>query len=270
MIYEWRIAGSEQCHLTTVHASNRTVERFRIMLRALVIDDEAPARQEMKYLLDQTNRVQVCGEASNVYEAIRLIKTVPVDVLFLDISMPGVSGIQLAESLRTHPNPPLIVFVTAYSAYALEAFEVNAIDYLVKPVNTDRLNTAIDKAIGLRRESSSEVGEKPQRIPVSKGEKHVLLDVYDIVYIMAKDDYTILHTNDDHYLSTTALITFEEQLADHRFFRTHRKYLVNLDWVLSIDHAPGAVLTLSLKDKASSKIPVARRRVGELKHILEL
>jgi len=240
------------------------------MLRALIIDDEAPARQEMKYLLEQTNRVQVCGEASNVYEAIRLIKTIPVDVLFLDISMPGVSGIQLAESLRTHPNPPLIIFVTAYSAYALEAFEVNAIDYLVKPVNTDRLNTAIEKAIGLRRETALEAGEKPQRIPVSKGDKQMLLDTYDIVYIMAKDDYTVLFTNEDSYLSTTSLIAFEEQLRAHRFFRTHRKYLVNLDWVLSIDHAPGAVLTLTLKDNAASKIPVARRRVGELKHILSL
>jgi two-component system LytT family response regulator len=240
------------------------------MLRALVIDDETPARQEMKYLLEQTNRVQVCGEASNVYEAVKLIKTIPVDVLFLDISMPGVSGIQLAESLTSHPNPPLIVFVTAYSAYALEAFNVNAIDYLVKPVSTDRLNVAIDKVITIRRESMAQGRDKPQRIPVSKGEKHVLLDIHDIVYIMAKDDYTILFTDEDHYLSTTSLTAFEEQLTPFRFFRTHRKYLVNLDWVLSIDHAPGAVLTLSLKDKNLSKIPVARRRVGELKYILAL
>jgi len=238
------------------------------MLRALVIDDEAPARLEMKYLLDRTGRVQVCGEASNVNEAIRLIKTVPVNVLFLDISMPGISGIQLAEMLASHPSPPAIIFVTAYSAYALEAFNVNAIDYLVKPVSVNRLNTALDKAAAYAGELSGDARDKPPRITVTKGERHVLLDPVDIVYAMAQDDYTLLFTDQDRYLSTTALIALEEQLASQGFYRIHRKYLVNLDWVHSIAQSPGSMMTVTLKDKGATTLPVARRRVVELKHAL--
>src|SRR5512139_2070929 len=113
------------------------------MLKALVVDDEAPARSELRFLLGEAGGVEVVGEASNAIEALQLIKAIPYDVIFLDIDMPGLSGMQLAEVLSGLAKPPALVFVTAHSEHAVKAFEVAAIDYLVKPVEVERLKLAI-------------------------------------------------------------------------------------------------------------------------------
>jgi len=238
------------------------------VLRALVIDDEAPARQEMIYLLNQTNQVQVCGEASNVLEAVALIKTVPVDVLFLDINMPGFSGLQLAESLKSHPSPPAIVFVTAHSKHALAAFDVNAVDYLMKPVDVDRLEIALTKVLEKGGDAIDRDADNETRIAVSKGNKKFLLNPEEIAYFMAKDDYSYIYTACDHYLSTASLTSFEERLSESGFFRTHRRYLVNIDWISSVESTAGSSLLLTLKDESESKIPVSRRRVVEFKQLV--
>ena len=237
------------------------------MLRALVIDDETPARQEMKYLLEQTGRVQILGEAGNVRDAVMLIKTIPVDVLFLDIHMPGLTGMQLAKSLKTHPCPPAVVFVTAHSQYALEAFDANAVDYLVKPVDPERLEKAIER---VERLNEATGGAEPQtmRIVVSKGNTKHILDVGDIGYFMAKDDYSYIHTEGGHYLSTASLNSFEQQLEDQRFFRTHRRYLVNLEWIASVESGVGGALMVTLKDSGQSQVPVSRRRVVEFRRVM--
>ncbi|MCL2491678.1 MAG: LytTR family DNA-binding domain-containing protein [Coriobacteriia bacterium] len=238
------------------------------MLRALVIDDEAPARAEMKYLLSQVEQVQVCGEASNVHEAVTLIKATPSDVIFLDIHMPGFSGLQLAEGLKTHPNPPAIIFVTAHSKHALAAFDVNAVDYLMKPVDVGRLEIAINKVIEKGGEADAREAEKEMRITASKGNKKFLLAPDEIAYFMAKDDYCFIHTAHDHFLSTTSLTSFENRLSDHRFFRTHRRYLVNIDWISAVESDVGSSLILTMKDDEKSKIPVSRRRIVEFKQLV--
>lgn len=115
------------------------------MLRAMIVDDEAPARSELRYLLEETGRVDAITEASSAREAVERLMEARADVIFLDVSMPKTNGMQLAEALHKLKNPPAVVFVTAYSEYALEAFDVDAIDYLMKPVETDRLNQALDK-----------------------------------------------------------------------------------------------------------------------------
>ena len=117
------------------------------MLRAMIVDDEAPARSELRYLLEQTGEIGSVTEASSVRSAIETLMNSRVDVAFLDISMPGASGMQLAEALRKLKTPPAVVFVTAYSDHALEAFEVDAVDYLMKPVEEDRLARAIEKVL---------------------------------------------------------------------------------------------------------------------------
>ncbi|MCL2818297.1 MAG: LytTR family DNA-binding domain-containing protein [Actinomycetia bacterium] len=237
------------------------------MLRALIVDDEAPARAEMKYLLSKVKQVQVCGEASNVHEAVTLIKTVPADVLFLDIHMPGFSGLQLAEGLKSHPSPPAIVFVTAHSKHALAAFDANAVDYLMKPVDVGRLEIALSKVIEKNADAQDGELEFETRITVSKGNKKFLLNPDEIAYCMAKDDYSYVYTAHDHYLSTTSLTAYEDRLADKGFFRAHRRYLVNLDWISTVEPTEGSSLLLTMKDDSQSKIPVSRRRVVEFKRI---
>ena len=114
-------------------------------MRAMIVDDEAPARSELRFLLEETGRVESITEASSAREAVEKLMEAKAEVIFLDISMPKTSGMQLAEALHKLKNPPAIVFVTAYSEYALEAFGVDAVDYLMKPVESDRLELALDK-----------------------------------------------------------------------------------------------------------------------------
>lgn len=237
------------------------------MLKAIIVDDEAPARSELKFLLDETGQVEVAAEAANVREAIEKLKNVGADIMFLDVNMPGVSGLQLAEALAKLKYPPYIIFVTAYSEHAVKAFEVNATDYLVKPVETDRLVQAITKVSQLiASQGRSSVNE---RIPVEKGGKKLLIPASKIHFIMAKDDYSYLHTDSDRYLSTVSLAQLEAKLEPLGFFRVHRRYLVNLSCVREVDPVQGGTLQLTLAGE-EEQIPVSRRRVASLKKALGL
>ena len=177
------------------------------MLRAMIVDDEAPARSELRFLLEQTGKIGTITEASSVRSAIEMLMESRVDVVFLDISMPGASGLQLAEALHKLKNPPAIVFVTAYSDHAVEAFDVDAVDYLMKPVEEARLDRAIEKVMQ-RAKPVTDSKVTIERIPVEKGGRKVLIPVDDIRFIMAKDDYSCIYTVDDRFLSTTSRAGF--------------------------------------------------------------
>lgn len=235
------------------------------MLKALVVDDEAPARSELRYLLDEAGGVEVVGEASNAAEALQLIKAIPYDVVLLDIDMPGLSGVELAEALTELDRQPAIMFVTAHSEHAVKAFEVAATDYLVKPVEVTRLRQAIE-----RLTPAEETVAKIDRIPVEKAGKKLLLRVEDIFYIMAKDDYSYMHTNTERYLSTVSLAQMEKKLEPSGFWRVHRRYLVNLAKVKEVVPMYGGTLLLTLTDTEATQVPVSRRRVPSLKKVLGL
>lgn len=237
------------------------------MLKAIIVDDEAPARSELRFLLDETGQVEVTAEAANVREAIERLKDVGADVMFLDINMPGATGLQLAEALNKLKYPPAVVFVTAYSEHAAKAFDVNAIDYLVKPVETDRLLKALSKVRA--NISGGAHSTHKERIPVEKGGKKLLIPADKIHFIMAKDDYSYLHTDTDRYLSTVSLAQLEAKLESYGFFRVHRRYLVNLSCVSEVDPVNGGTLMLSLVGE-EEQIPVSRRRVAALKKALGL
>jgi two-component system, LytTR family, response regulator LytT len=237
------------------------------MIRAIVVDDEAPARSELRYLLGETGQVEVVAEASNVREAIERLKDNGCDVMFLDINMPGATGLQLGEALQRLTHKPAVVFVTAYSEHAIKAFEVNAIDYLLKPVETERLLQAIVKV--KEYVSMYAHGSKADRIPVEKNGKKLLVSTDKIHFIMAKDDYSYLHTENDRYLSTVSLAQLEQKLEPYGFFRVHRRYLVNLSCVEEVTPVSGGTLLLSLTGE-EEQIPVSRRRVAALKKALGL
>lgn len=232
-------------------------------LKALIVDDEAPARSELRYLLGEAGGVEVLGEASDALEALQLIKAVPYDVVFVDIDMQGLSGVQLAEVLGNLEHPPAVVFVTAHSEHAVKAFEVAATDYLVKPVEVPRLRQAIGRLV-----PSQSGGVRVERIPVEKAGRKLLLDVGDVFYVMAKDDYSYLHTDQERYLSTVSLAQLEARLERHGFFRVHRRFLVNLSQVSEVVPMYGGTLLLTLKDRSATQVPVSRRRVPSLKRAL--
>jgi len=238
-----------------------------VTVKALVVDDEAPARSELRFLLAEAGGVEVIGEASNAAEALQLIRAIPYDVVFLDVEMPGLSGLRLAEVLGELDRPPAIIFVTAYSEHAVKAFDVAAADYLVKPVEVGRLRKAIERlAPPLPVAGSARV----ERVPVEKAGKKLLLSVEELFYVMAKDDYSYLFTDGERYLSTMSLADLERKLEPRGFFRVHRRFMVNLEKVKEVVPMYGGTLLLTMKDKASSQVPVSRRRVPSLKKALGL
>lgn len=239
------------------------------MLRAMIVDDEAPARSELRFLLEETGRVDSIVEAASAREAVEKLMEGRPDVLFMDISMPKTSGMQLAEALHKLKNPPAVVFVTAYSEYALEAFDVNAVDYLMKPVETERLKQALDK-VQERIRPQQTTRTSVERIPVEKGGRKVLVPIDQIRYIEAKDDYSCIYTDTDRYLSTTSLAQLENKLAPHNFFRVHRGYIVNLDYVEDVEVVSSGILQLGINGVEGKKISVSRRRVVQLKRALGL
>ena len=237
------------------------------MLKAIIVDDEAPARSELNFLREEVGGVDVVAEAAGVREAIEKLKEYPCDVMFLDINMPEATGLQLAEALKHLKFPPAVVFVTAYSEHALDAFQVHAIDYLVKPVETERLKQAIAR---VREQVALHVqAQKSERIPVEKGGKKILIGIDKIRFVMARDDYAYLQTDTDRYFSTVSLAQLEKRLDGHGFFRVHRGYLVNLSMVEEIESVSGGTLLLTLNG-VEEKIPVSRRRVSSLKKALNL
>ncbi|MDO4849401.1 MAG: response regulator [Coriobacteriia bacterium] len=242
-------------------------------MRAMIVDDEAPARSELRYLLEETGRVESITEAASAREAVEKLMEAKAEVMFLDISMPKTSGMQLAEALHKLKNPPAIVFVTAYSEYALEAFEVDAVDYLMKPVEAERLNQALDKveARGTKAEPAvPQSHSSVERIPVVKSGRKVLVPIDQIRYIEAKDDYSCIYTDNDRFLSTISLAKLEEKLAPHGFFRVHRGYIVNLEFVEDVEVISSGILQLGINGIEGKKISVSRRRVVALKRALGL
>ena len=237
------------------------------MLKAIIVDDEAPARSELKFLLEELGSVDVVAEAASVREAIEKLKEYQCEVMFLDINMPEANGLQLANALQHLRFPPAVVFVTAYSEFALDAFKVNAIDYLVKPVESDRLAQAVARV--KENVSLHAQAQHSERIPVEKGGKKILIAIDKIRFVMARDDYAYLQTDTDRYFSTVSLAQLEKRLDGHGFFRVHRGYLVNLAMVEEVEPVAGGTLLLTLNG-VDDKIPVSRRRVSTLKKALGL
>ena len=235
-------------------------------MRAMIVDDEAPARSELKYLLEESGRVDLIVEATSAREAVEKLMEVRVDVMFLDISMPKTNGMQLAEALHKLKNPPQVVFVTAYSEYALDAFGVDATDYLMKPVETDRLAQALDKIVEHIKPLNLPVSV--ERIPVVKSGSKVLVPIDQIRFIEAKDDYSCIYTESDRFLSTISLQKLEDRLVGHGFFRIHRSYIVNLEYVADVEVISAGILQLTIQGFEDKHISVSRRRVVALNRAL--
>jgi DNA-binding LytR/AlgR family response regulator len=225
------------------------------VIRALLVDDEAPARSELRYLLATHPEVEVVGEAATAVEALKLAAAVPYDVVFIDVEMPGLSGLDAARLVHGRAGAPQLVFVTAHEQYAIEAFAVEALDYLLKPVDPERLAQVV-RRLGKKPAAAARV----QKIPVVSGGETVLLDWDEVHYAQADGDYCRVHTYDRSYLCTRSLRELEEALPADRFARIHRSYLVNLGKVAAVKRPGGDRLRLALDDAERTELDVARRQ----------
>jgi DNA-binding LytR/AlgR family response regulator len=237
-----------------------------VSLRALLVDDEAPARSELRYLLGAHPEVQVVGEAAGAAEALKLAGAVEYDVVFLDVEMPGLTGLDAARLVRERAGAPELVFVTAHERYAVDAFAVEAFDYLLKPVDPARLARVVERL----RERSREDARPMQKVPVVAGGGGTELIDYDAIhYVHADGDYSRVHTYDRAYLCTHSLGELEELLPSG-FARIHRSHLVNLSKVAAVKRVGPDRIRLALDDAQRTELDVARRQSRMLRERLKL
>jgi two-component system response regulator LytT len=236
------------------------------VIRALLVDDEAPARSELRFLLGAFGDVHVVGEAGSAAEALELSETAVYDVVFLDVEMPGLSGLAAAPLVRERADPPAVVFVTAHAEYAVDAFAVEAFDYLLKPVDPERLERVVERL----RERTRENAVPFEKIPVVAAAGGTeLLDFDQVHYVQADGDYSRVYTYDRSYLSTSSLGELEAKLGP-RFVRVHRSHLVNLAKVAGVRRPAPDRFRLQLADASRTELDVARRQSRQLRERLGL
>ena len=231
-------------------------------MNALVADDERLARSELRRLLAAHPDISIVAEARNVEEAEAGLKREPVDLLFLDIQMPGGSGFDLLERLD---RMPLVIFTTAFDQYAIRAFEVNALDYLMKPVAPERLAAALDRV----RQRAGGASRGPlERVFVREGERCWIVNVADIRLLESEGNYTRLYFGVHRPLILRSLQALEARLDSAVFFRASRSRIINLRWVAGVDTDVDGGLIVTLRD--GPKVPVSRRQSRRLRDELSL
>jgi DNA-binding LytR/AlgR family response regulator len=237
------------------------------MIDVLAVDDEAPALDELTYLLGQhpcTGTVYGVGDAN---AALRELSEHAVDAIFLDINMPGLSGLELAAVLGNFSHPPAVVFVTAHEDKALAAFEVGATDYLLKPLRTQRLDEAVRRVLTARSAESAAVDNVDEVLPVELGGITRLVRRDSIGWVEAEGDYARLHSSSGSHLVRIPLSTLETRWRNLGFQRVHRSYLVSLPLVTGLRTTDGGVL-VRIRDNGESpavELPVSRRQTRELR-----
>ncbi len=245
-------------------------------IRVMVVDDESPARRRLRELLDDCSAslpIAVVGEAANGREALDLMQLAPPDLVLTDINMPDMDGIELARHLLKLPHPPVVVFTTAFHEHALEAFEVNAVDYLVKPVRVQRLLLALQKVPRLRPLTAERISHLPSNarrfLSVTERSRVVLVPIDDVIFLKAELKYITIRTKDREFLLEESLTRLEQEFG-HRFVRVHRNCLVARDAVRGFDRRvndDGDAHWEVLLNGLDETIPVSRRQQGIVREL---
>jgi len=243
-------------------------------MKAYLVDDEPLAIRRLRRLLEATGRFEIAGTTSDPEEALEFLSRESVDVVFLDIQMPGMTGFELLARLA---EPPLVIFTTAYDQFALKAFDVHSIDYLLKPIEPAQLDRAIaklDRMGGGSRPDLRAIVEQvaeslqkrePERIATRTGERIQFIDLSRITHFFAQDKLTYAAAGGKQFCVDYTIAELEERLTRKNFVRIHRATLVNIAWVQEIDAWFGGGVLVRLRDDKHTELPVARDRVRALK-----
>lgn len=244
-------------------------------LRAFIVDDEPLAVDRLVRLLRHTGRVELAGTATDPVDALEALGRLRLDLLFLDIQMPGLTGFELLERL---PHVVPVVFTTAYDQYALQAFETNSVDYLLKPVESERLERALDKLQRLSGQPVPDIrtlahelarhlapGARLDRLASRVGDRTTLLDVTRVTHLVSKDKLTFACAGGREHVVDMTLTQLEERLDPRRFVRIHRSTIVNTTFVQELHGGVDDGVIVRLRDEAKTELSVARDRVRALK-----
>jgi two-component system, LytTR family, response regulator len=255
------------------------------LITAYLLDDELPAIERLSRMLEATGRVEIVGSSTDPADALTELSRLHPDVLFLDIRMPGLSGFEVLAEL---PHDPLIVFTTAYDEYALEAFQADSIDYLVKPIDAQQLDRTLAKADRFlargaqHKDVRAVLGEITAalharsegmwlaRLASRSGEKITVIDVRGVTHLYARDKLTFAATLQRDFVVDQTIAELEEKLDPTRFVRIHRSVILNLDHLLEVHAEFGGRLVVRLKDAGKTELTVSRDRARALKGKLGL
>lgn len=237
-------------------------------MKALIVDDERLARKELMRLLEEHPSIEVVGEAMNADEAEKLIEELNPDLLFLDIQMPGRTGFELLQNLE---SAPMVVFTTAYDEFAIKAFEVNALDYLVKPIQPERLAEAVRKVIDKARTRDGRRDGKlglNDQVFVKDGEKCWFVSLSNVRMFESDGNYIKVFFDNNRPMIHKSLNALDEKLDERAFFRASRKHIINLSWVEGIE--PWFNGGLMVRLKGGDKVEVSRRQAAKFKDMMSL
>lgn len=249
-------------------------------MRTLIVDDEPVARQILREELEQLDDVEIVGEAADGTAAIRAIRELSPELVFLDLQMPGLSGFDVIRKLPSGGRIPMVVIVTAYDQHAIKAFEAGAIDYLLKPIGQDRLAQAVERAMSLRNRPAAvaerlaniqEVAESPdirraRRIVARSGDEYLLLNSEEVYAFQAEGDLVWIMTAKKRYLATQSLKLIQEKLQNTSFRRIHRKALVNIDHVRKMSTLSSQRWLLTLSN--NQEFIVSKRQASSVRQLL--
>lgn len=239
--------------------------------KAIIIEDEKLARDLLKNYLTDVNELELIGEFADGFSGLKAINDLNPDVVFLDVQMPKLTGLELLELLD---EPPSIIFTTAYDEFAVKAFDLNAIDYLLKPFSKDRFNTAIEKAINNIGKNVAQLSSFKSQIIEDKGLDKIVvksnnnihvIPLSEVNYIESEDDYVMVHTSKGKHLKHQTMKYYEEHL-NSKFIRIHRSYIVNISQINKIEKFGKDTYQVVLKN--GSQLKVSRSRYQELKSSL--
>ncbi|MFZ2906304.1 MAG: LytTR family DNA-binding domain-containing protein [Cyclobacteriaceae bacterium] len=234
-------------------------------ITCLIVDDEQLARELLREYIEHVPELAVIGEASKGKDAVELIDNLKPDLVFLDVQMPGMTGFDVLDEIE---HDPFVIFTTAYDQYAIKAFEKNAVDYLLKPLDQERFKLAIDRAVNRMKLEQNNVGELLRSLKtehktsydshlfVQKSEKLLNLPVEEIMFLEASGDYTILTTKGDQFVSSSGIGKLEEILNPETFIRVHRSTIININFLKEIEkHFNGGMI---VKMQSGKSFPVSR------------
>ena len=240
-------------------------------VKTIIVDDERLARKELNSMLENCSFLDIVAEAKNAEEAKSLIEEEQPDLIFLDIQMPGKNGFEMLEELDRVPH---VIFITAYDEYAIKAFEVNAFDYLLKPVQPERLKQTLDKFYSEFKEIKQQEEQKKEKLGLTDkiflkdGEKCWFVELGDVRLFESEGNYVRVYFNDFKPLILRSLNALEERLDEKNFFRANRKHIINLRWVDKIENWFNGGLLVILKDE--QRIEVSRRQASRFKDMMSL
>jgi len=246
-------------------------------MKAIIVEDEFLAQEELRFLIQKHSSLTIDAILDDGLEVLRYLQHHEVDVIFLDINIPSLDGVLLAQNISKFSHKPQIVFITAYKEHAVEAFELEAFDYILKPYQESRIVTMLQKLEALHKESDGTAQSSAQAAPgrishsinLMKDERIIVTDINDIYYAAAQEKVTIVYTRREEYIMPMAISEFCARLPEENFFRCHRSYVVNLGKIREIVPWFNNTYLLRLSDLAF-EVPVSRSNVKMFRQLMRL